>query len=272
MEVTQRRQAAAAPSNGEPSAGAAAHASAEQPEPATVEVAAAADHEQRPAAGTESHAVTAAAPSEAVPLLQPALPAWLSSGQGCWRCSDLPPTEFSCNSASQLDSVPASAAAAALRCHASNASSGDTSHASNDTGSDSSSDSDSSSGNRDDRGVGVVDATDRGDRGARTAMVLELLDLTVSNVDAIEPHHLRLQVKPLSTHSPVSRLVFTALIILYSDLCHSLDSTLVALLFVGCCAQLQLAWLCPVANGAGALHSQGSLQTVHQAHQLSPRA
>ena len=149
----------------------------------------------------QAEAITAQEPPRAQPgALQPALSARRSFGQGLWWPGAA--------GADGTDPGAASAADPAARLSHSSSGADDSSRSGDaatefDTGSDSGGDSDSGSdSNSDSRSSGSEDGeaaaggTFHGGEGeAQSALALELVDLSVDNIDVIEPHNLTLQVR-----------------------------------------------------------------------------
>ena len=131
--------------------------------------------------------------------LQPALFARRSFGQGLWWPGAA--------GAGGTDPGAAGAAGPSARLSRSSSAADDSSRSGDaatgsDTGSDTDGDSDSGSGSDSDsrssggeHGEAATGGTSHGGEGeARSAVALELVDLSVDNIDVIEPHNLRLQV------------------------------------------------------------------------------
>jgi hypothetical protein len=150
----------------------------------------------------QARLVAARTPPSAHPAaLQPALSARRSFGQGLWwpGASGAGGTEPGAASASEPAarlSRSSSVADDSSRSTDAETGSGTGGDSDSDSGSDSGSSSDSDSrSSGGEHGEAATGGTPHGGEGeARSAVALELVDLSVDNIDVIEPHNLTLQV------------------------------------------------------------------------------
>ncbi len=211
MDVARRHKAAAAASRGgaggdDPEAG----------QSGAKHTAAAAAGQRYAGATSGAPLVDAGPPAEPAPdvhpaALQAALSARRSLGSGLWWPGERQPSQDADAAGAAADMGLVSglqpergqaregrqpSGGAALRSGHSDASLGGTYSTYSGSGSDSGSDNGSDGASDSDDGEGGGDGAPGGaGGGGRTAIALELLDLAVDNIDVIEPHHLKLQVR-----------------------------------------------------------------------------